>query len=374
MLFRLVMLAAAGVLVWSTLTPQGRTFSKSALFIPSLIPGSPIEPIKLFTKSPTRSDVTFSDGETTWFGDLYVPPSNGPHPGIVVALGVNPLGRQDERIVRLGEGLARMGVAALIPASDNLANKRLTAGEVDFMVAAYQFLEGRPEVDPERVGFLGVCVGSSLSLLAAQDERIGDRVNFVSWFGGYYSLEELIVSVATHTYELRGSRVPWNPDSLTDEVAKIQAIEFVEEESDRRLLHRSLVDRAPLSLAERASLSPTGALVEELFQSATPDRAYEIIASLPPEARDLMRVLSPATNLDRVTARVFIMDDTSDTLIPYIHSRQMSEELDDALLARHTKFSVFSHADLDKLGNPIRTLPEIWALLRHIDHIFQSIR
>ena len=373
-LLRLVMLLAAGVLVWSTLTAQGRTFAKTLLFVPSLIPGSPIRPINLFTETPTRTDITFSDGETTWSGDLYLPSTKPPHPGIVVALGVNPAGRNDERVVRLGEGLARMGLATLVPHSENLINKTLTPQEIDFTVASFQYLESRPEVDPERVGFLGVCVGSSLSLLAAQDERIRDQVNFVNWFGGYYRLEELIVSVATHSYELDGLRVPWTPDRLTDEVVKKRLIEFVDEDSDRQLLRRALIGHAPLSQAERAGLSPTGTLVEELFQTDDPARAHALLARMPPEAHALLRLLSPATNVAQVKARVFVMDDSGDNLIPYVHSRSLADALDEETLARHSKFSVFSHVDLNKLGNPTRSVPELWALFRHTNQLFQSIR
>ena len=373
-LLRLVMLIAAGVLVWSTLTAQGRTFAKTLLFVPSLIPGSPIRPINLFTETPTRTDITFSDGQTTWSGDLYLPATKPPHPGIVVALGVNPAGRNDERVVRLGEGLARMGLATLVPHSENLINKTLTPQEIDFTVASFQYLESRPEVDPERVGFLGVCVGSSLSLLAAQDERIRDQVNFVNWFGGYYRLEELIVSVATHSYELDGLRVPWTPDRLTDEVVKKRLIELVDEDSDRQLLRRALIGHAPLSQAERGGLSTTGALVEELFQTDDPARAYALLARMPPEAHALLRLLSPATNVAQVKARVFVMDDSGDNLIPYVHSRSLADALDEETLARHSKFSVFSHVDLNKLGNPTRSVPELWALFRHTYQLFQSIR
>ena len=376
-LLRLVMLIAAGVLVWSTLTAQGRTFTKTLLFMPSLIPGSPIRPINLFTKTPTRADITFTDGRTTWSGDLYLPatkPPKPPHPGIVVALGVNPAGRNDERVVRLGEGLARMGIATLVPYSENLISKTLTSQEIDFTVASFQYLASRPEVDPERVGFLGVCVGSSLSLLAAQDERIREQVNFVNWFGGYYRLEDLIVSVATHSYEMDGLRVPWTPDHLTDEVAKKQLIEFVDEEADRQLLRRALIRHAPLSQAERAGLSTTGALVEELSQTDDPERAYALLAQMPSEVHELLRLLSPATNVAQVKARIFVMDDSGDNLIPYVQSRSLADALDEETLARHSKFTVFSHVDLNRLGNPTRSVPELWALFLHTYQLFQSVR
>ena len=369
---RLVMLVVAGVLVWSTLTVQGRTFAKSALFLPSLIPGSPVRPINLFTAEPTTSEVTFTDGQTTWSGDLYIPATSPPHPAIVVALGVNPAGRDDKRVIRLGDGLARMGIVTLVPYSENLIQKTVTPGEIDFTVAAFQYLESRPEVDRERVGFLGICVGSSLSLLAAQDDRIRDRVDFISWFGGYYRLEELVVSVATQSYEVDGQRVPWRPDSLTREVVQRLTVQFAAEEAERELLTRALVHSIPLSAEQRDGLSPTGALVYELFRTDDAELARGIIARMPPDVHALMDTLSPAINLADLKARVFVMDDTSDTLVPYVHSRALADDLGENL-ARHSKFSVFSHMDLDRLGNPARTIPELWGLLLHINEVFRPI-
>ena len=148
---------------------------------------------------------------------MYRPAAGGPHPGIVVALGVNPAGRDDERVVNLGEGLARMGVVALLPFSENLMNKSFSVEEIDFMVSSFEYLAGRSDVDAQRVGYLGVCAGSSLSLLAAQGSRIASEVDFVNWFGGYYRLDDLIVSVATQSYEANGQRTAWQPDALTDE-------------------------------------------------------------------------------------------------------------------------------------------------------------
>ena len=369
---RFLALLLAGLILWSTLTGQGRTTAKSLLFLPSLIPGSPVRPINWFTDAPERVNVTFSDGVNSYAGDLYLPATSPPHPGIVVSLGVNPAGPGDERVVRLGEGLARMGVAALIPYSDNLINKRVTPQEIDFTVAAFQYLAGRPEVDSETVGFLGVCLGSSLALLAAQDPRINMQVDFVNWFCGYYRLEELIVSVATRSYNDNGRRVPWAPDSLTREVVELQTIDLVEEEAERELLLRAIIDGVVLSDTQRAILSSTGSLVYRLFQTDDPDQARELLAQMPPRVHDLLRTLSPQSTLANLKARLYVMDDVGDTLIPYVESRALVAALNGSY-ARHSKFSIFSHVDLDRLANPVRSVPQLWSLFLHMNQVFHSI-
>ncbi|MEE9284273.1 MAG: hypothetical protein V3V35_00950 [Dehalococcoidia bacterium] len=368
-----VLLLLAAVLVWTTLTAHGRITAKSLLFLPNLIPDFPVRPINWVTRTPDRIAVTFSDGIETWSGDLYVPATSPPHPGIIVALGVTPAGRQDKRVERLGDGLARMGVVTLIPYSQSLIEKRVTPRDIDFLVEAYRFLAARPEVDPGRVGYLGVCVGSSLSLLAAQDPRIAGRVSFVNWFGGYYRLDELIASVVSRSYQRDGEVVAWTPDKLTEEVVQLRLIDLVDEPRERDLLHRDAIEGQPLTPEETAGLSSTASVVRRLLRAESLDQARALIAQLPPEARQLLDTLSPATNLGRSRVRIFLMDDTSDRLIPYVHTRELAADLD-GRYERHSRFSIFSHVNLDRLANPVRTVPELWSLFLHVRQIFQTIR
>ena len=368
---QVLLLVLAAAMVWATLTPGGRTTAKSGMFVANLIPGFPVRPLNWFTRDPERIEVTFSDGTETWSGTLYMPATSPPHPGIVVALGVTPAGREDRRVQRLGDGLARMGIAALIPYDEDLIRKRVTPREVDFMVNAYQYLRDRHEVDPERVGFLGVCVGSSLSLLAAQDPRIAAEVDFVSWFGGYYRLDDLIASVVTESFPVEGEVRAWEPDRLTKEVVRLRVLDFVQDEAERshvrdRVLHGT-------ALPDGLTLSATGELVLELFEASSFEEAHTLLGRFPPEARRLIDRLSPANNQGRLHARLYLMDDTSDRLIPYVHTRELAGELADSV-EKHSRFSVFSHVDLKVVANPIRTVPDLWRLFRHIDSIMQGIR
>lgn len=368
-----VALLMAAILVWSTLTTNGRTTVKSLLFLPNLIPDFPVRPINWVTRTPDRIEVTFSDGVTTWSGDLYLPATAAPHPGIIVALGVTPAGRDDRRVKRLGDGLARMGVVALIPYSQSLIEKRVTPGDIDFLVEAYLFLAARPEVDPARVGYLGVCVGSSLSLLAAQDPRISGSVSFVNWFGGYYRLDELIASVVSQSYEREGRVIAWKPDRLTEEVVRLRLFDLVDAPEERALLRRDVIDGQRLTETERAGLSSTAAAVLRVFQAESLDQARALIRRLPPEAHELFRTLSPATNMDRIQARLFLMDDTGDRLIPYVQTRELADDLE-GRYQRHSTFSIFSHVDLDGLANPVRSVPELWSLFLHLRQLFVTIR
>ena len=45
--------------------------------------------------------------------------------GVIIFLGVAPAGRNDPRVVRLGEGLARIGLLTFIPQSQDLVDARI---------------------------------------------------------------------------------------------------------------------------------------------------------------------------------------------------------------------------------------------------------
>ena len=62
-------------------------------------------------------------------------------------------------------------MAVLVPRLPGLRNGELTRADVDALVESYGWLSRQPGVNPERVGFAGFCVGSSLALLAAEDPR-----------------------------------------------------------------------------------------------------------------------------------------------------------------------------------------------------------
>ena len=158
-----------------TVTAQGRTAVRTALFIPQVIPTIPVKPQEWFTGDPAVEEVSYPTADGTGVADLYTPAGGGAHGGVLLFLGVNPAGRDDPRVVGLAEGLARSGAIVMIPWSDTMTEKRVWPGDVDSLVRAFAHLLSHERVDPERSGMGGFCVGASFAAVAAQDERIGDK-------------------------------------------------------------------------------------------------------------------------------------------------------------------------------------------------------
>ena len=170
----LVLLVLAVVLVaWE----PSRVAIQTAILLPNLLDAGP-KPLNLFSEAPQRTQPALPRRRA----------GRGPRPrgavaagvgqrrapagAMLLVFGVNNLGRNHPSIERVADGLARTGVAVLVPDSRTLLEGRLEVGEIDGVVRAFQLLAARPEVDPTRVGIVGFSVGGSLALLAAGDPRI----------------------------------------------------------------------------------------------------------------------------------------------------------------------------------------------------------
>ena len=179
---------------------------QTAVMLPNLLDAGP-KPLNLFSEAPVRSSHPYrtpSHGTEPDLAELWLPAwaaADRPAGAMLLVFGVNNLGRNHPAIARVADGLARSGVAVLVPDSRTLLEGRLEVGEIDGVVRAFEFLAARPEVDRERVGIVGFSVGGSLALLAARDPTIADDVAWVNAFGAFADAGTYLASVAAHAYE-----------------------------------------------------------------------------------------------------------------------------------------------------------------------------
>ena len=219
-----------------------RVALQTAIMLPNLL-GAPIRPLDLFSAPPVRSAVPYSStpGQPE-LAELWLPAgaSRERRAGaMLLVFGVNNVGRNHPAIVRVAEGLARSGVAVLVPDSRSMLEGRLREDDLDKVVAAFQLLAARPEVDSARVGMVGFSVGGSLALIAAADPRIASRVAWVNAFGAYGDAESYLASVAAHAYlGPSGEIVAWQPTALAREVFLRLLLDTVTDSSDRALLQQ----------------------------------------------------------------------------------------------------------------------------------------
>jgi hypothetical protein len=100
--------------VFTPLTRPIRAAAKTAIFFLKVLPMLPSKPINWVTSPPVIERVRYPTRHGQVEGDLYRPSTEGPHPGIVMCLGVVPFGVDHPQVPCLEEALARSGFAALI--------------------------------------------------------------------------------------------------------------------------------------------------------------------------------------------------------------------------------------------------------------------
>ena len=368
----MLLAAVVALSAWVGVSEQGNTALRTALFVPEIVSRIPVKLQPYLAKEPLyqRSVFQAEDGRLIEM-DLYTPDNDATHPAVVLFFGVIPASRDDPRIVNLANGLARSGMVVLIPWSEvMLTERRMEPEAVEIVASAYLFLEDMEGVDNEQIGLAGFCVGASFAALAAQDERISDRVAYANLFGAYYDARDLMVSVASRSREYDGSIRPWQPRDDTQEVFTRHLIEALPDVEEQEVLSRVFMDGEPDPGDLPDSLSEYGQVAYRLLSGVDRDEAEELLQQLPESFLEELKSISPNTRIDRLEAPVLLMHDREDTAIPAVESKRMAESLAEGDVY-YTEFSIFQHVD------PTRQVPfpelvrEMWKLYLHMYNVMR---
>jgi dienelactone hydrolase len=358
---------------------------QTAVLLPNLLDAGP-KPLSVFSEAPRRSSLPYRaarDGAEADLAELWLPAgasAERPAGAMLLVFGVNNLGRNHPSIERVADGLARTGVAVLVPDSRTLLEGRLEIGEIDGVVRAFQLLAARPEVDRERVGIVGFSVGGSLALLAAADPRIAAQVAWVNAFGAYADARTYLAAVASHAYEgTDGTPVPWTPTPLAREVFLRFVLDQVADEEDadllRRVLEAPILDGEPPAVDARlrtAFASDAARAAYDLLTASSLGAASEAIDALPAQSLAFIDAISPRRHLAGLEADVFLMHEVEDHHVPFVESRALAEGLVSAgLLDRHTEFRLFDHVQPDDL-DLVAAAPELVKLLLHVRELLEE--
>lgn len=362
-----------------------RVALQTAVMLPSLL-GSGPQPLTLFSDPPQRSSLPYRDGGPGTdpdLAELWLPSwaaADRRAGAILLVLGVNNVGRNHPVVARVAEGLARTGVAVLVPDSRTLLEGRLEVGEIDGVVRAFEALAARPEVDPERVGIAGFSVGGSLALLAARDPRIASRVRWVNAFGAFADAATYLASVSAHAYrDAGGASVAWTPSPLAREIYLQFMLDQVDAVADRTALSDAFGaailagERPPPDASLRADLrSDAARIVHDLLTARSLDAATDSIGELPASSLAFIDAISPSRHLDGLEAEVHLMHETTDQHVPVVESRVLASVLEPTgRLRGSSEFRLFDHVQPDNL-DLVAAAPELVKLLLHVRTLMEE--
>lgn len=266
-------------------------------------------------------------------GDLYAPARGGSP--VVLLPGAAPRGRDDPRLVRVAQALARAGRLVIVPELA-LYDERLVEEDVERIVTVVREASARTGGEP--VVVVGISYGGALSLLAVADPAIRDEVATVAVFGAYTELVGVIQAVTTGVSLVEGRAIEWRPHPDADEVLRDRIVELLPPE-ERGPLERALTGRL-----DPARLEGGARVLYELLDNDDPRRTREIAAELPTRMRERLAALSPSSRLDEVEADILAMHAVDDPLVPYAEALRLRAARPDADL-RTLRW--FGHVDLE---------------------------
>ncbi|MCH7737119.1 MAG: hypothetical protein IH872_06925 [Chloroflexi bacterium] len=367
--FLAVVVLASLLTIFIAVTPQGKAAFRAVLFVPQVL-DVPVKPQPWFTGDPVRHEVTYPQQTGTGVADVYRIDDGKRRAAVLLFLGANAAGRNDKDVINLGEALARGGFVVMFHWSPTMAlEANIDPAEVDNLVRAFQFLEQQEWVDPERVGIGGFCVGASFSLVAAADPRIRDRVRFVNAFGPYFDARDLLLQVVTRSRLDQGVRTPWQPDRLTLKVFANELIETLDDPADIEILTKKYLagessDAQPVTIAGRN--------VARLLEGVSPEEAAGLYLALPEEFREAMDQISPSRYMDDIKARLLVLHDRDDELVPSAESRRLAAAMAGRGDIRYTELLSFDHVRPTSGTGAWLLIKEGFKLYRHMYAVMRA--
>lgn len=330
-----------------------RALGRAAVFFLKVFPMLPSRPVDWVTRAPEIMKVTYPTRTGQAQGEVYRPPGAGPHPGIVVCLGVVPFEVDHPQVPVLGRALARAGFAALLYWSPAMRDFRLDPGDVENLVLAYRWFIDQTYVDPARSGLLGTCVGGSFALMAAASPLVRDQVAFLSAYAPFSSMATFAHDIASATVSSAEGRVVWRVDQLTRRVFVHSLTAWLPPAEAERLRAAFAQQLGPF---DPTGLSAEGQAVHALLTLPPPEEAQAALERLPADLRARLAALSPLNYLGGLRAPLIILlHDRGDQVIPVGESRRLLAALGQKPGLHYTEME-FSHLDPSKGRLPFHRL------------------
>ena len=337
--------------VFTRATRPIRAAARTAVFFLKVLPMLPSKPVNWVTSPPVIERVRYPTRHGQVEGELYRPSTGGPHPGVIVCLGVVPFGVDNPQLPHLEEALARAGFAALIYWSPAMRDLRLDPEDIENIALAYHWLLEQPYVDPGRSGLIGTCVGGSFALMAAASPLIRDRVAFVCAFAPYASMWTFAQDIASSTRPCGERREPWQVDQLTRKVY-VHSLTALLEPGEAERLRNAFTDQG--GHLDSHDLSADGRAISPLLTRLRADDAETALQRLPPAIQEYLTALSPLSYLRDMHAPLIVFGhDRDDLVIPVSESRRLRSALSGRAGVRYTEFTMFQHVDPTKGNLPL---------------------
>ena len=241
---------------------------------------------------------------------------------------------------------------------------RLDPDDIENIALAYRWLIERPDVDPERSGLLGTCVGGAFALMAAASPLIRDHVGFIGAYAPYSSMWTFAQDIASATRPRGDGREPWRVDPLTRKVF-VHALTAWLEPGEAKRLREALAEQS--GHLDSRDLSADGRAVYPLLTALDADEAEAALHRLPPAMQERLVALSPMHYLKDIHAPLIVLlHDRGDQVIPVSESRRLLAVFD-GRAGVHYNEMLFQHLD------PVKGKLPLFRLLQQLGKFFLAV-
>lgn len=308
------------------------------------------------TDAPHVVETRIAGQETT----IARPAADGKTPAVVFVNGATEQGHLHPDVQRLARGLARAGFTVVVPELPGLRRGEITLRTLSQLVGIAR--RTAEDARDRKVGFVGVSVGASLALAAAEEAALEGRVSAIAGIAPYADLREVALIATT------GSG--YDPDDFVQlAVARSLAASLPAPRDRSRLvaLFAPIPNERddPLAGLTPPRVGPGGEALLRLLRNRDPVAFDQLWAQLPRSARNAAARLSPRSRAQRLQMPVELATSPRDDYFPVSESRSL------ARIAPHVHVTVtesLSHA----LPEP--SLHSVGAALSFNGFVVRSLR
>ena len=286
----------------------------------------------VFTEEPRAEETTIARVPA-----MVVRPGEGRSwPAIVFLNGVTRRGRHHPDVERLARALARAGYVVAVPDPPGLRDGTLTIDTLAATTAVVRAFAERPDVRGGGVALVGVSVGASLALLAAEQPSLAGRIRGVAGLAPYTNLVQVVRLTTTGGYLKDGRFERYRTKPFAALVIARSLVAALPPGRDSALLLTRLLavpDDAPDPLASlhrlpESGLRPSARALVRVLLNRDPARFDSLYAVLPDRIHEAVRRLSPINAAERLRADVVIASAPHDKFFPPDETRALRRRTD----------------------------------------------
>ncbi len=279
-----------------------------------------------------QQTIHFPNGGQDFLADLYTP-SRQYSAAIVLQHGAVREGKDDPRLVRFAEQLARAGFLVMVPEMPGAKSLRVTSHDIPVLRYAVQYLQHSGLiVEGNTIGIGGFSIATGLAIHAAMLPELRERIDFVLAVGGYYDLRQTLHYMTTGTFIHDGLQYQLKPNEYGKWVFVLSNLDKIAAPRQRELMRRIATERSnsssPLSTKLVTQLQGEALAIYQYIDNHELERAPLLIQRLPSTLREEVERLDLAnSDLTSLRASLLLVHGRDDNIIPYVQSIALHRRL-----------------------------------------------